>query len=199
MMPTDRQTLIALTGGIGSGKSVVARMVAAMGHTVYDCDSRARALMESEAIVRELEAEFGAGIFDSGGRLLRRELASIVFSDPAKLGRLNAITHGAVRDDILCRAGCGSHDGPLFIETAILYQSGIDRMVDKVWQVTAPVALRISRVCSRSGLTPSEVMARIEAQDSFVPKRLHPDVSVIVNDGVSPVLPRVTGLLSSIT
>ncbi|MCM1116610.1 MAG: dephospho-CoA kinase [Pseudoflavonifractor sp.] len=188
--------LIAITGGIGSGKSVVARIVAAMGYEVYDCDMRARVLMERAEIKLALAEAFGADIFDEGGGLVRRELAAIVFNDRKMLNRLNDITHTAVRADLALWAEERQGRGPAFVETAILYQSRIDRMAGRVWEVIAPVETRIERVAKRSGLSREEAMARISSQDSFVPEMLHEDVSLIVNDGLTPVLPHVEHLLS---
>ena len=131
MTTTDiirQSNLIALTGGIGSGKSVVQRILTALGYPVYDCDSRARALMATPAITASLADAFGYGIFDSRGSLDRRVLASIVFSDPDSLDRLNSITHAAVRADLNRWASGHCRHGIAFVETAILYQSGIDKL-----------------------------------------------------------------------
>ncbi|MCM1483976.1 MAG: dephospho-CoA kinase [Muribaculaceae bacterium] len=189
--------IIAVTGGIGSGKSVVCRMVEAMGYDVYDCDSKARAIMDADAeIKRRIAEEVCAESIDADGRIDRSKLSAAVFSDSAALERLNAIVHAAVRDDIelWCRERtCGAR--PLFIETAILYQSGIDRMVDCVWEVTAPEDVRIHRVMERNSLTEDEVRARIASQDLYEPERLHDNVVSLINDGVRPLLPQVEALI----
>jgi len=187
--------LTAISGGIGSGKSVVSRMVEAMGFEVYDCDSRARQLMDSAAIKDSLAAEFGSGIFDSEGVLVRKALADIVFADAGRLDRLNGIVHGAVRDDLAAWASARRDVTRIFVETAILYQSYIDRMVAVVWEVSAPVETRIARVAERNGLSPDEIMARIASQDSFEAASLHPMTEIIVNDGIIPLLPRIETLL----
>ena len=192
--------VIAITGGIGSGKSIVARCVKAMGYPVYDCDSRAKALMDSNpAIIEAIGREIGSHCIDAcRGTIDRAALASTVFSDADALARLNAIVHGAVRADIkeqmerLRSAGLRSL---AFIETAILYQSEIDRMVDAVWEVTAPRAIRIERVMSRNGLTAGEVEARIDSQDTYKSDRRHHSVNYIVNDGFMPILPAVVQLI----
>lgn len=188
--------LTAITGGIGSGKSVVARIVAAMGYEVYDCDLRARAIMESAEITSALLDEFGTGIFDCDGRLMRQALAAIVFADRERLSALNAITHRAVRDDLesWAYARTGTR---IFVETAILYQSGIDRMVSQVWEVTAPRETRINRVAVRNGMERSAIEARINSQDSFIPVTLHTQTVHIINDGLTPLLPQVEKALLS--
>lgn len=194
--PAQRPNLTAITGGIGAGKSVVARIVAAMGYDVYDCDSRARDLMAREEIICALAETFGTGIFNSSGELIRLRLAEIVFNDSAALERLNAITHSAVRADLGEWAAARSEAPHIFVETAILYQSDIDRMVARVWEVTAPPGLRLKRVMARSALTREQALARIGAQDAFVPQRVHPAVTVLVNDGVTPLLPAIRHTLN---
>lgn len=189
--PLPISNLTAISGGIGSGKSVVARIVAAMGYEVYDCDLRARAIMESAEIMSALLDEFGESIFDSDGRLLRPALAAIVFADSQRLSALNAITHRAVRDDLATWAS-GLYDrSRIFVETAILYQSGIDSMVSQVWEVEAPRETRICRVAARNGMARADIEARICSQDSFIPSTLHPHTVIIINDGLMPLLPQV--------
>lgn len=192
--------IVAVSGGIGSGKSVVSRIIAAMGYEVYDCDSRAKALMDADArIKRRIADEIDAACI-VGDAIDRRRLSSCVFSDHLKLERLNAIVHAAVRDDIAVRVARGHCPGNLlFVETAILYQSGLDLMASKVIEVTAPVEIRVGRVMKRNSMSRAEVMARIESQDSFSPGRSHADVTVIVNDGVHAVLPRVEAFISSVS
>lgn len=195
---TDRfPNLTAIAGGIGSGKSVVSRAVAAMGYDVYDCDFRARRLMDGEALAAEIAREFGSEIFDEAGILRRRELAAIVFADAGRLAALNALTHSAVRADLALWAAARSRHRHIFVETAILYQSGLDRMAARVWEVTAPEEIRIARVMERNGLTADEVRARIEAQDSFEPESSHPLTDIIVNDGIRPLLPQIEKLLAN--
>lgn len=193
--------LIAITGGIGSGKSVVSKILRVLGYTVYDCDSRARFLMDGDPVIkRRIAAEVSAEAI-VGDSIDRQRLAAAVFADEALLERLNTIVHGAVRDDLkayCAAASVGDSRSPIFVETAILYQSGLDRMVDTVWEVTAPRDLRIERVITRSGLTAAQVEARITSQESYRPQSLHPRVNLIVNDGFTPLLPQLESLLSTL-
>lgn len=185
--------LIAISGGIGCGKSVVAAILRRLSYHVYDCDSRAKTLMDGDrGILRRLSAEIGADVVVDGV-IDRHRLSEIVFSDPNKLATLNSIVHGAVKADL--QRWVDAHDEPtLFVETAILYQSGIDRMVDEVWEVSAPLDVRIERVMSRNGLSASEVRARIASQSVSVAVP-HRRVFEITNDGLVPVLPQIETLL----
>lgn len=182
--------LTAISGGIGCGKTVVSRMVGAIGYPVYDCDSRAARIMDTDAgIKRAIADDVHPECLTDGGEIDRRRLSEIVFSDYEALQRLNSIVHAAVRRDLA--AWAAAQTGDCFVETAILYQSGLDKMVDEVWQVEAPVDLRVERVMARNSIGREQVIARIASQERFVPERLHPYVRVIVNDAVEPLLPQV--------
>lgn len=188
---------VAITGGIGAGKSVVSRILRAMGHEVYDCDSEAKRLMDSSATIkRRLAGEIHRDTITPDGEIDRKALAAIVFSDAAKLKALNAIVHGSVRDDIAARIA-GSRENIFFFETAILYQSGLDRMADRVWEVTAPNEVRIYRVMKRNSCAAGEVAGRIASQQ-FIPGKPHPRIDIITNDDVTPVLPRIVSLLETL-
>lgn len=187
---------IAVSGGIGSGKSVVCRVLMALGYDVYDCDSRAKHIMDHDAnIKRSLCQKISPEAVDEKGDIRRNVISKVVFSDPAKLAALNEIVHGAIRADIT--RWLKQHRGPAFIETAILYQSGLDKMVDEVWEVEAPEDVRVLRVCRRSGLNAEEVKSRIAAQNLFV-EQPHPLVRHIINDDCHSLLLQVNALLESI-
>lgn len=186
--------LVAIVGGIGAGKSVVSRILAALGYDVYDCDSRARLIMDSHAgIKREIAEKISPEAVGADQRIDRAVLSQIVFSNPEKLELLNSIVHTWVKRDLADWAE--QLDAPLaFVETAILYQSGLDRMVDEVWEVTAPDELRISRVMSRNNLSRQQVCERIQAQ-SYQPTRRHPVIKEISNDGMHSLLIQINMLL----
>ena len=191
--------LVAITGGIGCGKSVVARMVRVMGYKVYDCDSRAKALMtDSPAVRQQLEQAFGKDTFLSDGTLNRQHLSAVAFADADALARLNSIVHPATANDMLQWAQEQSTQGArvAFVETALLRTAGLDRVVDQVWHVTAPAQERITRVMARSGLTAQQVEDRIKAQ--IDEDRIADGESVINNDGDTALTPQVMHLLSEL-
>lgn len=192
-------SVVAVTGGIGSGKSVICRMLQVMGFEIYDCDSRAREIMDSDMVMkRRIVAEITPDALDSCGNLRRKVIADVVFGSDEKLCRLNAIVHGAVKEDLARWISSRRGNGIMFVETAILYESGLDEMVDYVMEVTAPENLRIKRAMKRDSAEYRQIKARIEAQDagrmSYAARR-HPRTEEIVNDGVHPVLPRLHQLL----
>lgn len=189
--------LIAISGGIGSGKSIVARMLEALGYSVYDCDSKARQLIDSSIAIKEaIASELGAQCITSDGSVNRKAVSDIVFNDSDKLDRLNAITHAAVRDD-LTKWSDENSDSLKFVETAILYQSGIDNLVDGVIEVTAPIEVRVARINRRNNLGYNDIMRRIEAQN-FKAENPHPIVYTVRNDDITAVLPQLQSILDSI-
>lgn len=187
--------LIAIAGGIGCGKSVVSRILSALGYRVYDSDSRAKKLMDNDDTIKQAIArEISPDTITSSGQIDRKLLAAIVFADKEKLQRLNSIVHGAVKRDIA--AWRERHPvEPLWVESAIIYESGISEMVDEVWEVTAPEEICVDRVVKRNGISPEEVRMRIDAQAVPVASP-HERVFTILNDGVQPLLPQVLNLLS---
>lgn len=187
--------LIAIAGGIGCGKSVVSHILSVLGYRVYDSDSRAKKLMDNDdAIKQAIARQISPDAITSAGQIDRKHLAAVVFADKEKLQRLNSIVHGAVKRDIA--AWRERHPAePLWVESAIIYESGISEMVDEVWEVTAPEDIRINRVVKRNGISPREVRLRIAAQAVPVASP-HEKVFTILNDDVQPVLPQVLNLLS---
>lgn len=190
--------LIAITGGIGSGKSVVSRVLRILGYPVYECDSRAKALMDADCdIKRRLIEEIDeAAVVD--GIIDRRRIATIVFEDAEKLSVLNAIVHGAVKDDIA--QWVSEQDSDLtFVETAILYESGLNRVVDAEWRVESPLEMRIERTMRRSNLSREEVEKRITSQRIEAPADA-PSLRlfIILNDEKNALLPQIEELTGTI-
>ena len=154
---------VGITGGIGSGKSTVCRLFAAKGIAVYDSDAAARRLMnESLPLRRALAERFGDAVYRAG-ELDRKFLAGIVFSDPAALADLDALVHPVVRADFetWCTRQTGDY---VVLESAILFESGFDSLVDRTVAVLAPAEVRVARVCRRDGSDPEAVRQRIAAQ-----------------------------------
>ena len=172
--------LVAISGGIGSGKSVVSHLLTLLGYSVYDCDSRAKLLMNrSEDVKRELCEAFGDDVITHQGMVNRDVLSKIIFGNAEALKKVNSIVHPRVVAEIMSLAGKCS-DEYFFFETALPQESGLDKLADAVWLVTAPLETRIERVIKRSGLTREQVMARIASQDYTNIKNNR--VEYIIND-----------------
>lgn len=187
--------ITAVTGGIGAGKSTVCEVLRIKGFDVYDCDSRAKHIMNIDAALRSaLRERFGRDIIGDTA-IDRKALAAIVFNDSKALADLNTLVHSAVKDDIMRAAGACRHE-LFFVETAILYQSGLNGLVDAEWRVEADEATRIRRVMRRNGMTEAEVRARINAQRFEIPAGARrPRLSIIDNSDNAVVLPQINALI----
>ena len=185
------QRVIGLTGGIGSGKSFLAQALAQRGFAIYDCDREAKRIIaenkDVQAAIKDLlgEEAFIEGTYNTA------YVAKRVFAEPQLLEKLNKIVHPAVKADIL--SPFTSHLSPLFVESAILFESGLDQLCDKIVVVTAPEEVRIARTIARDyqgQATPeniNKVRARIRAQKEIPAST---EVSqgkllTVVNDGSS--------------
>lgn len=156
--------LIGITGGIGSGKTTLAHLLRAEGYSVYDTDLEARRLQNEHLMMRKkLIDMFGEDIYDNGS-LNRSSLAKIVFSKPDLLSKLNSIVHPLVMDDFNNWVLNRFPKKLLFIESAILFESGFNKIVDLVILTTASVDVRIERVMQRDGVSEEHVRARMESQ-----------------------------------
>jgi len=178
---------VAVTGGIGSGKSAVAARLGAHGAVVVDADRIAREVVEPGTPgLAAVVAEFGPGVLTPDGALDRAGVAAIVFADPARRAALEAIVHPLVARrsaELLAAAPEGAvvvYDVPLLAESA---GTGRDRRgeFDEVVVVEAPLETRVARLVAR-GLTEADARARIVAQASDEQRRAIAD-HVIVNDG----------------
>lgn len=188
---------IGITGGIGSGKSVVSRILRCNGFDVYDCDSRARNLMESDKELRnELIAKLGNSLYKEDGHLNRTYLAGVLFSDFKVREFVNSIVHSAVRKDI--KKIAENKRGLFFIETAIPATGGIDRLCSLIWEIISPEYLRIKRVESRDQLKPDEIKKRIEAQKNELDRMKVKEIIKIENDDRHPLLLKVLKLTERI-
>ncbi|MBR6655519.1 MAG: dephospho-CoA kinase [Alistipes sp.] len=156
---------VAICGGIGSGKSTVCEMFAAQGVAVYDSDSRAKALMnESEPLRKAIVEAFGEESY-AEGTLNRSYLANRVFASEQQLAQLNAIVHPVVKEDFLRWAEVQEGDYCI-LESAILFESGFDELVDKTVAVLAPTSLRVERAMKRDDANREQIEARMKAQMS---------------------------------
>jgi len=180
---------IGITGGIGSGKSVVSSLLELSGIPVYSADTAGRRLTDTSPIIRrKLQDLFGNDIYVDG-KLDRKRVASLSFDNEMMLDKLNGIIHPVVRDDF--RAWVAARNVKYCaMESAILYEAGFEKEVELVLMVYAPLELRISRVMRRDGMTEADVMRRMNSQMPDDIKREKADF-VIVNDDIQPLIPQI--------
>lgn len=183
---------VGLTGGIGSGKSVVAKIFATLGIPVYYADEAARRIQEEDPRVRELIMDLLGEQAYIQGKLNRPFIAGIVFNDKEKLDQLNAIVHPATIRD--AEQWLASQTSPYAIkEAALIFESGSQRDLDFIIGVTAPLPLRIRRTMTRDGVTEEEVRRRMEKQINDRIKMRLCD-AVIMNDEQQLLIPQVLEL-----
>ena len=179
---------IALTGGIGSGKSYVCKCLSERGISIYDCDKAAKRLMySSETIRQELTTLIGKDTYDDNGRLNKAAVAAFLLRSEANNRRINAIVHPAVARDFV-------NSGMQWIECAILFESGFDKLVDVKICVTAPEDVRVARIMSRDGLTETKAREWISRQLPQAKVAAMCDY-IIVNDGKADVPQQVDNIL----
>lgn len=189
--------VIGITGGIGSGKSTLANLLRAEGFSVYDTDLEARRLQNEHSVMkRKIVDLFGKDIYTPQG-LNRSALAKLVFNRPELLVKLNAIVHPLVMEDFETWILNRFPKKILFIESAILYESGFYKLVDKVILITAHEDIRVDRVVKRDGITKEQVMARMKQQMSESEKINRADF-VIHSDDNKPLINKMKKLIEEL-
>ena len=188
---------IAVTGGIGSGKSYISHLLENMHIPVYNADNEAKRLTVSDAGIRgELIALLGEEVYKDG--LLNKPLlASYLFSDPVHVLQINSIIHPQVRKDFTVWVERQEKCEIVGMESAILYEAGFQDTVDAVIMVYAPVELRIQRAMYRDGASEEQVRARIAAQMDDEEKRRRADFTVL-NDGVQLLIPQLNRIVEQL-
>lgn len=186
--------VIAVTGGIGSGKSTVCRLLEKKGFRVVDCDALSRRAAERSDTLEEIVRVFGERFVD-GGKLNRRALALEVFSDSEKTDKLNKIFHkrifGLLEEEI------AKQNGTVFVEIQLLPDDKI-RLFDGVWLVTASEETRIKRAMARDDRSEEQVRSIIQRQNAFCGKQRE-NAEILVNDGDAAALEKaVENLLKKV-
>jgi dephospho-CoA kinase len=176
--------VLGLTGGIGSGKSMVASMFAQLGADVIDADQLARDVVDpGQPALDEIATAFGREILLPDGRLDRGKLARIIFADPVARAKLNAITHPRIRERMdAAIAARGSRPGILIVDIPLLYENERTSTVEAVIVVWVDPETQLHRLLHRDRLTEEEARQRIAAQMSLDEKRARAD-AVIDNSG----------------
>jgi dephospho-CoA kinase len=186
---------IGITGGIGSGKSLVCKIFACLGVPIYDADSRAKSIMTTDGIlIDQIKKEFGSLSYHKNGGLNREYLSGAVFNDPLKLKKLNELVHPRVGAD--SERWMEENNGHTYLlrEAALLFESGSFKKLDKIIVVTAPEQLRVKRVLGRDKQrTEQDILTIIQNQMPEEEKIEKADF-VIRNDETELILPQILKL-----
>ena len=181
---------IAITGGIGSGKSYVCRLLQRRGIDVYDCDAAAKRLMRCSPDLRQQLTQLIGPDTYIDGQLNKAAVVQFLLSSDDHAHAIDAIVHPAVATDFI-------QSGKQWMECAILYESGFDRLVDKVIVVTAPDSIRLQRIMQRDGIPELKARQWIERQWPQEQVRRLADYE-IVNDGLLPLIPQIERIFTNI-
>lgn len=186
---------IGITGGIGSGKSLVCRIFACLGIPVYDADSRAKNLMTTDGIlIRDIQKEFGILSYHSDGTLNRKHLGEQAFGNPESLAKLNALVHPRVGVDFA--NWVSQQEGKPYVikEAALLFEAGSYRTLDKLVVVTAPEAVRLERVLLRDSHRTKQMVQDIMKNQMPEEEKIRRADFIIYNDESRLVIPQVLEL-----
>lgn len=178
--------IVGLTGGIASGKSYVATLLAQFGAAVVDADDVYHELLKTSALRQKIEEEFGPEYFLADGSLNRKKLGKLVFSDKSALVRLNSVTHPAVRKELFARLDSFAKQVPqpklAVVVIPLLYEVGWDEHVEKVIVVSVNEKTQVERLMNRNGWSQEEALVRINSQMPLADKVARAD-HVIDNSG----------------
>lgn len=182
---------IALTGGIGSGKSYVCKLLRERGMEIFDCDSAAKFLMRnSDSLKSALKKAIGDDAYLPDGTLNKAYISRFLLESESNSNIINSIVHPAVAEHFL-------NSGLDWMECAILFESGFDRLVDKVVCVTAPLEIRIQRVMKRDNISRSQALEWINKQMPQEEIIIRSDFC-INNDGSNSLANQIDSLLNRI-
>ena len=192
---------IAITGGIGSGKSTVSQLLRQQGYPVFDCDAISKEVTAAGSpLLKCLAGVLGYDIIKEDGSMDRSLVADIAFSDPDKYRQMTMLIQSAIRQRLLEQLRCKEQEGSslVFTEVPLLYEAGWQSLFDEVWLVTAEEQLRIDRVRRRSGLSEEQIRARMAKQLSQEEKESLADRILSNENGVEELSRQVEEALSLI-
>jgi dephospho-CoA kinase len=180
---------VGITGGIGSGKTIICQVFSQLGIAVYNADYEAKQMYNLPAVKEELKKKFGKKVLDKDENLDKKKMAELIFNDEKALEEINALIHPLVKQHF--NDWKGKQEGEYILkEAAILFESGAYKDCDKIILVTAPAEIRVERVLKRDNRTRKEVEQIMAQQWSDEKRSKHSDF-VITNDESQLVIPQV--------
>jgi dephospho-CoA kinase len=193
---------VGLTGSIATGKSFVSKVLADLGCHLIDADETAReVVLPGSPALRQVAAEFGSGMLNDDGTLDRAKVGAVVFSDPAKLKRLNAILHPyiiAKQDECLREWDAVDPDGIAVVDAALMIESGGYKRFDKLLVVHCDEQVQLQRLMTRNNLTREEAARRISSQMPQDEKVKFADYLIDTTDGFEPARQQTTAVYESL-
>lgn len=191
-------TILGVTGGIGSGKSIVCKYLSLHNIPIYDADIEAKRLNNTSPVIRmELINRFGKSIYINN-ELDRKQLASLIFNNKENLQFVNQLIHTELAKHFLNWIEDNKRHSILALDAAVLFESGFDKYVDKIITVIAPIDIRINRVSKRDNLSHEQIEARINSQISDEERSKLSDF-VVVNDNYESIINQTNIIIKKIT
>jgi dephospho-CoA kinase len=188
---------LGITGGIGSGKTTLCKVLEHFGVPVYYADEEAKKIIDSPKVQNKIVKAFGKDLIDSKGKLDRKKLAAMVFAQKSQLEKLNLVVHPEVAKHYLNWIKSNKKQRLVAKEAAILFESGSYKLMDKTLTVYAPKELRIKRCITRSKISREEIIQRMNQQISEKEKIKRSDF-VVYNDNKRMLIPQIIKLLKKL-
>jgi len=188
----NKPVQVGVTGGIGSGKSIVCRVFQGLRVPVYDADSRARWITDNDPELRsEIIDHFGSQAYDNGGKLNRSFISAQVFGQGERINHLNQLVHPKVRMDYKSWLQLHLDHSYVIKEAALIFETGSFKFLAKIITVYAPTELRLKRVLTRDPFRTKDQIQEIMAKQWNEEDRQHSSDYVINNDGSTMILPQI--------
>ena len=189
--------IVGLTGGIGSGKTIVSQLFKTLGCDIYNSDNRAKDLYFNSEVKQQVISLLGQEVYTNNGELNKVFISQIVFSDDDKLKQLNAIIHPAVKKDFDSFVKSYPSNTLIIKESALLFEENLYLNCDATILVTAPIELKIERIIKRNSLSKTEIEKRMLTQWADEQKIPLADF-VIVNDEKQAIVPQVVAIFNKL-
>jgi len=174
---------LGLTGGLATGKSTAAEILASLGAEIIDADRIAHQVLAPEGeAYSQVAASFGRSILTDEGKIDRKELGRIVFSSPDKRKQLEKLTHPHITAEIEKQLKNARNSSKTVLEAPLLFEAGLENLVEEIWVISARLELQVERLKERDGLSREESLRRINAQLALTEKQKRADL-VINNNG----------------
>lgn len=189
--------IIGLTGGIGSGKTVVSKVFETMGCIIYNSDDRAKELYFNPGLKKLIIQLLGAESYLSNTEINKEYISEKLFSDTTILQQLNNIIHPAVKEDFKTFVSKFPSETLIIKETALLFEIGLNKEVDYSVLVTAPIDLKMERVMKRNSISKADIEKRMQAQ--WTDEQKIPLANfIIINDNHTALIPQVLSVIKQL-